>query len=139
MAYMFNDDKSKNDVTEEPLIMTVKHQQTINKSWGDNDSHIYEFKAIYAIPTGYTPVGLLNVMIRDPDNGQFLSNVEIIQSGILDGGTVRINGASVTDVRISVRAVGQLDILLSFNILFVRSEFASIALPTTDDADAVNS
>lgn len=125
MAYMFNDDKSKNDVTEKPLIMTVKHLHTIT----DWNSSIYTLDGIYGVPTGYTPVGLLNVTAIDSGNAQLLNKIGIIQDRIIE------YGPTVIRVQISLNklATDTSEVLLVFNILFVRSEFASIELSSVDD------
>ena len=127
MAYMFNDDKSKNDVTEKPLIMTVA--QTINISTMTSEEE-RTISTNITVPTGYTVVGIADAIVLDSDNELYYGNMEVMQDSIL-----KINNKICIIFRLKCLgnpAGSASTYLLKYNILFVRSEFASIELLTNE-------
>ena len=133
MAYMFNDDKSKNDVTEKPLIMTITKTISVSKMSAEEERTITQD---IAAPTGYTTVSVTNAIVLDSDNNLYYGNIEVMQNSIMQNSISNKNDKifAVFRLRCSGTPTGpEEEYLLKYNILFVRSEFASINIPNLAD------
>lgn len=128
MAYMFNNDKSKNDVTEEPLIMTIYKTITVDKMSIEEERTI---SSDIAAPTGYTAVSIINAIVLDYDNYLYYGNIEVMQSSIVNEDDKIF---TIFRLRCSGTPTGSNQkYTLKYNILFVRTEFVSIKLPSLTD------